>query len=90
MAHPHGIGTFVVAAMTTVLAALLPLVVDVVDETETGVVIDMTVGGGAGQDRHLVEAEDDTEAQALGERSLTTYRCLADRPTKYQMCKSLL
>ena len=88
MEHLLEIGTFVGDVTTTALAALHLLeAVDVVDETGTGVVIDMTVGGGVGHDRHMVGG--DTGARAREEILMTISHCLAEYQRMYQMYRSL-
>lgn len=88
MEHLLEIGTFVGDVTTTALAALHLLeAVDVVDETGIGVVIDMTVGGGVGHDRHIVE--EDTGARAREEILMTISHCLAEHQRMCQMYRSL-
>ena len=88
MEHLLEIGTFVGDVMTTALAALHLLeAVDVVDETGTGVVIDMTVGEGVGHGRHIVG--EDTGARAREEILMTIFHCLAEHQRMCQMYRSL-
>jgi len=88
MEHLLEIETFVGDVTITALAALHLLeAVDVVDETGTGVVIDMTVGGGVGHDRHTVG--EDTGVRAREEILMTISHCLAERQRMCQMYRSL-